>query len=238
MKEAAAKRTIFFRTDFPFGGKIRLEQDETNHLRSLRIFQLHKTVEFRDGKGSFYLYDIPQKSLEGTLSIADKTTSTEPNLVIASAIPKGNRLDWLLQKGTETGVSEFIFINFKRSVRKDFNLSRNEKIIKEAAAQCDRMFLPRIRIFSSLQKYWEEFSSQSILLRPDAKQQASVAQLKNLIPVIGPEGGFDTSELALMANCPATSFGNTVMRIETAGLYVASVKNFLSFFQIEQEKSG
>lgn len=236
MNPRKEKRVIFFRKDFSFQNEINLLKNETEHLRSLRVYKEDKTVEFRDGNGKYFLYEILSDQKEGMLIDSGSAEDDFPFIPVATAIPKGNRLDWLVQKGTETGISHFYFIHFKRSVRKDMNLERLEKIVQEAASQSDRMFLPVVTCFGSLKEFMETFKDQIIILHPGKERIKNTRMIRDMIPVIGPEGGLDDSELNLIKdhNLPVTSLGNQVLRIETACIYIACVKNFLSFFEIEK----
>lgn len=222
------KRQIFFRKNFIFKEEITLLPEEIEHLKSLRLFTKEKEIEIRDGKGTNGFYLVKQIAKNGNLREKYTVPNSTPENKIASAIPKGNRLDWALQKGTEIGVTEFIFINFHRSERKDFNLERCEKIIAEASSGCGRHFLPSITLINSLTKLIDAYANLTVLT--PGKENKPTTELINTIPVIGPEGGFDPAELDFIKEkkINTASLGKNILRIETALIYMATLKNYLS----------
>ncbi|MBP7280633.1 MAG: 16S rRNA (uracil(1498)-N(3))-methyltransferase [Leptospiraceae bacterium] len=218
---------IFFRPNATFSGEITLNKEEIEHLRSLRLNDISKTIEVRDGKGVSYFFQVESKSKTGKL--LEKKTTIIPNIKIeiASAIPKAQRLDFLLQKGTEIGVTAFYFINFFQSERREINLERSNKIILEAASQCQRHSIPTIKLYNSLEKFLQE-NKQVFVLNPEAKELLSLNQNWGMIPIIGPEGGFRQEELELLQRYDAKNFsiGNNILKIETAHTYIASILAF------------
>lgn len=218
---------IFFREDFRFGEKIDLTKEEIEHLRSLRLNDSEKEIEFRDGNGNSYFYQFEPKQKTGNL-IEKKTHFIQKfNLAIAQAIPKSHRLEFLLQKTTELGIDHLYFINFFQSDRKEINLERCNKILLEACIQSKRHTVPKIKIYSSLEKFINEHPN-SFYLNPESNIKISEMEDWNLIPIIGPEGGFRKEELELMEkkNLKQFQLGETILKIETASIYLTSLKKF------------
>ena len=223
------KHRIFFRKDFKFPGEFRLEKEETDHLKSLRIFDKDKILDFRDGAGNSALYSVFSGKREAILQQKNEKKAAEPEIIIATAIPKGNRYDWLLQKGTELGITAFLFVNFRRSERKELNFERSEKIISEAGGQSGRYYLPKIRLFDSLEKMIAaeaETPEKFLLLSPIAEEKLDTEKISSTIPIIGPEGGFDPEELKMFEKLKigTANAGDSILRIETAVLFMASIK--------------
>jgi len=220
---------IFFRENESFQNEINLKPEEVEHLKSLRIFNIAKELEFRDGNGNSFFFQVESQSKKGRLLRKETFSNTEASIEIASAIPKSDRLDFLLQKGTEIGVTRFIFLNFLHSERKDYNEERSKKIIREAASQSRRHFFPRIEKFN---KPIALFATEKnfFYLDPGARNKISEENIKNRIPIIGPEGGFREEEISLFekSNIEGFSMGENILRIETAFLYMASVLKYLS----------
>lgn len=218
---------IFFRPNASFSNEITLTKEEIEHLRSLRLNDVSKIIEVRDGNGVSYFFQVESKSKTGRL--LEKKISIIPNskIEIASAIPKAQRLDFLLQKSTEIGVTAFYFINFFQSERRELNLERSNKIILEACSQSKRHTIPRIELYSSLEKFLQEHK-QVFVLNPEANEPLSLNQNWDMTPIIGPEGGFRQEELELLKTAYTKSFsiGDNILKIETAHTYMASILAF------------
>ncbi len=218
---------IFFRENFQFSEKIDLTKDEIEHLRSLRLNEVEKEIEYRDGNGNSYFYSFSSKQKTGSLIDKKNFQIQKLNLSIASAIPKSHRLEFLLQKTTELGIDNLYFINFFQSDRKEINLERCKKILLEACIQSKRHTIPEIKIYSSLEKFILEHPN-SFYLNPEANEKISEIEDWNLIPIIGPEGGFRKEEVDLMEknNLKQFKLGETILKIETACIYLTSLKKF------------
>ncbi|HMV41973.1 MAG TPA: RsmE family RNA methyltransferase [Leptospiraceae bacterium] len=220
---------ILFRTDEKFTNQITFTKEEIEHFRSLRINDEEKEIEIRDGKGSSYFFQVGAKSKTGNLIRTETHLINSNKIGVASAIPKSNRLDFLLQKSTEIGITHFYFINFLHSERKEINLDRANKIILEACSQSKRHTIPTIEVYSSLEKFL--LAEKNIfLLDPKAKKNLKTNSDWSSIPIIGPEGGFRKEELDLLIQANARSFSiqENILRIETAHVFMTSLLSFQS----------
>lgn len=197
-----------------------LHPDDEHHLfRVLRIRDGER-VTISDGRGGWQVTEVVGQSLH---PVDDPTIGESvPSLTIASAIPKGDRVEWMVQKLTEIGVAEVVLLHCERSVvrwegdRAERQLLRARRVGREAAMQSRRVWLPTIS---------GPVSCADVL----ARDGVAVAEPGGVAPhalvvqpttvVIGPEGGFSKKELAL---APATvSLSRNVLRIETAAVVAA-----------------
>lgn len=220
---------IFFRKDYSFQDSIQLSKSEIKHLQSLRIQKQSKSIDFRDGEGCSYIYQFQENTDIGQLIEKKFISKTSNPIIIATALPKGNRLDWMLQKGTEIGVSNFIFVQFQQSDRKELNIERSIRILMESAAQSKQYYLPQINLCNSLEEYLLNYQN-SFYLEPTAKTEISSLEKINMIPMIGPEGGFRKVELELLSKKNVSGFRlkSGILRIETAFVYLASILNWMN----------
>lgn len=155
------------------------------------------------------------------------------------ALPKGDKLEFVIQKSVELGVSEIILVDTERSIGKikkdklDAKINRYLKIIKSAAMQSKRDFLPEIKgplpFDAALKKVFSLrlFAHEKATL-PLAKVLRDLKDLPETISLfVGPEGGFSEDEVkkAVAAGYLSISFGASVLRSETAPLYGLSVLN-------------
>ncbi|TGL58501.1 RsmE family RNA methyltransferase [Leptospira sarikeiensis] len=218
---------VFFRPGFLTSPELKLEGEEISHLKALRVFAEEKTVIIKDGLGTSSYYSVAVSSKSGNLLRSEKKERPNVSARIATAIPKGNRLEWLIQKGTELGITEFIFLVFSQSDRKDLNPERLLKVAAEAASQSGQDFLPEIHGPFTLSKFLDRTKSKEelVLFDPRAEERIDPKSIQGKTIIIGPEGGFRKEELDLLkkGSVLSVNVGESILRIETAGIFAASV---------------
>lgn len=160
-------------------------------------------------------------------------------ITLLYALPKGDKLELVIQKSVELGVSEIILVDTERSIGKlkkdklDAKLSRFEKIIKSAAMQSKRNYLPKVIGPLSFKEALElDFSLKLFAHEKAVLPLAKVLRERKELPktislFVGPEGGFSEEEVkkAVASNYLSINFGATILRSETAPLYGLSVLN-------------
>ncbi len=137
-----------------------------------------------------------------------------PAVTIASAVPKGARLDWMVEKLAELGTAEFVPVRFARSVA-GVSASRRLRLEKIAVAAAKQSGAPLMRIAE--ERPVEEIASDALLADPDAEGTLDPAAGTVLV---GPEGGLTPEEAARFTR--RFRLGPTVLRIETAALAAAA----------------
>lgn len=196
-------------------------------------------VEIFDGTGKGYLGEVEFR--DSTVLIS-KLQSIPPDeslirVVLAAALVKSSKFEWMLQKATELGVDEFIPLKTGRSeIRIPENkipnrLERWNRIVKEASKQCRRLSSPQIHMplsFSGFLEIIEGYSCTKLLFHENAedpwKFDPSVLS-DHILLCIGPEGGWEDGEIetAAKAGCQIFSLGSRVLRAETAAIAAMSV---------------
>ena len=167
-------------------------------------------------------------------------------ITIASGYPKGDKLDWIVQKGTELGAHGFVGFPAAASVVKwdaKKRKKRQERLIKiaqEAAEQSHRQVVPQVSLMETEKEFYETLSSYDVLLiayEESAKQgeAANLAKiLQSVLPgtrilaVFGPEGGLSPKEVAYFEAQGGIlcGLGPRILRTETAPLYLLSAASF------------
>lgn len=206
--------------------ELELDPSDIQHLRSLRLTGKLIIIEFLDGSGNSYLYQLrPHSKFAQKLEKSARKYPLEPPIRVGGAIPKGNRFDFLLQKCTELGVTDFHFIVWERAIREEYSKIRTEKIIKEAVVQSGRGYLPNIQTHKNWKEILEWYPPDSIIvLHPYAKEILKMEETKNSILLIGPEGGLEKEiEELERAKCKLRNAGKNILRVETAYTYAASI---------------
>ncbi|EMM71058.1 16S rRNA (uracil(1498)-N(3))-methyltransferase [Leptospira weilii] len=227
------EEAILFRRGFGCESQFSLSKEEISHLKALRIFSEDKNLRVLNGVGSEWIYEVKGNSQQGVLKKTEVHIKSESISAVATAIPKGNRLEWLLQKGTELGLSHFYFLNFEQSDRKDFNLSRAQKIVEEAAIQSKRIFLPEVSAPVSLKEFLNSQENRNLSIYqfdPKGESEPKPEFFQNSIWIVGPEGGFREKEMYLLRekNILGVKAGNTILKIETAGIFAASLFRYFN----------
>lgn len=163
-------------------------------------------------------------------------------ITIACGLPKGDKLDFIVQKGTELGMQSIIPYKAERAIvkwddkRGSKKIERLRKIAKEAAEQCHRTVIPHVEDPFTLRQLLQIASTYDVRLVADEEDAKSgqphriADRLKNVNPgqtvlvVFGPEGGLSRSEAEAFrtANFLPTSLGPRILRTETAPLYLLS----------------
>ncbi len=211
--------------------------DDVHHIKRVMRFQQGTRITCVDGKGHDYLVEILTITKEAVHCKILKIMPSkgEPNLQIslAQALPKGDKWEWILQKGTELGVTQFYPFTSERTVVKVHpgkvgkKLQRWQRIVKEAAEQAQRGRIPEIHppmtwdaLLSRIQQQenvWIAYEKRGESLRTCLEQRRAQQQV---LLIIGPEGGFSASEIdeAEKAGAVPVTLGPRILRTETASL--------------------
>ena len=161
-------------------------------------------------------------------------------VTVAQSLVKEQKMDLILQKSCELGVSEIIPINATRSIvkldkKESKKVERWNKILKEASEQSKRIVVPKVNEIMDIKDLTNLDYDIKILCTVNELSMSlkevlnkDLSNLKILL-VIGPEGGFtDNEEKILIDNgFISTSFGRRVLRTETASLYALSIINYI-----------
>jgi 16S rRNA (uracil1498-N3)-methyltransferase len=220
----------FFCPDTPVDGRVVLEGDEARHLTRVRRVAVGECVELFDGRGCNLRAEVVALGRDRVeLIVLESKVSDRlvgDSLTLASAVPKGDRFDWLVEKATELGVARLIPLVTERSVvdPRSTKLDRLRRVVVEASKQCRRdrlMELEPPRSWASVVESSRE--PVKLVAHPGAPGMASMGLNlagRSAILAIGPEGGFTEAEVeaARSRGWQAVGLGATVLRIETAAL--------------------
>lgn len=194
-----------------------LRDDDEHHLRRVLRIREGDSITVSDGAGGWLVANL----LADGLNVASSAMfqAAPPSTAVFSAIPKGDRPEWIVQKLTEVGVTSIGFIHCARSVvqwdesRRPRQLERLRRVAREAAMQSRRLWLPQVR---DVLPFDEAIKSISCAIA-DPDGEALTADVDTVL--VGPEGGFTEGELGAVTRRVALS-GN-VLRVETAALTAA-----------------
>ena len=155
-----------------------------------------------------------------------KENIREPNkkLVLYQSLVRKERFEQVLQHGTEVGISEFIPIISKRAGKKSLQNERCQKILREASEQSGRAIVPKLLLVTDFKKAIEQAKDsgfKTYFAHTEEKDHRIYgAGDRNVNLFIGPEGGWDDSEVYAMqrAGFIPISLGRLTFRAETAAI--------------------
>jgi 16S rRNA (uracil1498-N3)-methyltransferase len=223
-------------------GETRLEDGESHHLLHVLRAEPGHAVEVFDGRGGRGIGVLAGREGKRAVVRIESTTTepAEPEFVLATAVPKGDRFAWLVEKATELGVSRLVPLVTRRSVV-DPGAGKLDKLrtsVVEACKQCGRSWLMRIDDPRTLSEFAREHAEVPAVSRPRLLiAHPGGSPLSTLVPndgpggmvvVVGPEGGLDDEEVASLVaagGCPV-SLGRSILRVETAALALAAWREF------------
>jgi 16S rRNA (uracil1498-N3)-methyltransferase len=206
--------------------------DPGHHLQRVRRVHEGEAVTGADGWGRWRVYEVVA-ALPGALELdARSETAHEPRLVpaltVAVSLTKGDKPELAVQKLTELGVDRIVLVAAARSVvrwddaKAGANIERLRRVAREAGQQCRRARLPEIDGPVAAR----ELAAHPglVVAGPDG---AAATELRfprggEWMVAVGPEGGFDTEELAAFGEAPRLAVGPHVLRAETAAIAVAA----------------
>ena len=148
----------------------------------------------------------------------------DKHLYLLWSLLKKDKNDWVLQKGTELGVRNFVPIIADRSEKTGFDLERAHKILVEAAEQCGRADIPDVREPITTETAVKEYSDTPLLICEQGEESIDVSALEAAAILIGPEGGWSPMERQLFAanGVKHIAIAPFTLRAETAAIIAAS----------------
>jgi len=216
----------------------------------------HKIVDvLRKRSGdSIQIVDSTAQRFDATLEIEDRTVRARLDeqlaraaeerleIMVAQGLPKGQKMDFVVEKLTELGVAAIVPLYSERSIVVDTGsakLDRWRRLAKTAAAQCGRDTIPKIEEPLAFQDIIKSFSQYDCVLFPWelAEREPLRAVLPRLVKsarrvliVIGPEGGFShaEAEAAQRNGAHVIGLGTRILRTETAAMVVVAVLNYVT----------
>lgn len=218
-------------------GKVIINGCDVQHISNVLRLVPGNIITVLDGQGKGYrakLDKVRKKQVECTI-LEEFAAAGEPPLriTIVQGLPKGDKMEMIIQKCTELGITAVVPLCTERSVvkivpdRMQKRKSRWQRVALESARQCGRGIMPQVSepvkladVLTTIPPdalklmLWED--EQKVFL----KQVLKTARPADVFIFIGPEGGFAPEEAALARNYGVTtvSIGPRVLRTETAGL--------------------
>ncbi len=235
-------RRFFIHPDTIISDEILLSKQESHHISKVLRLNIGTSLQLLDGKGN--IHDAKILAIDKHVLLQIKSsTSVEGDAVplrVCQSILKGQKMELLMQKCTELGVSEFTPFYSERCQLKKTELvkiskkyDRWQRIIEEACKQCNNPFMMQLNPLLSFEEMLAEQNEavQKILFWEEEKHTNSLHSCSlestdsGLQIVFGPEGGFPVQEMetAQRAGFQILSLGPRILKAETANIAAVSI---------------
>ncbi len=221
--------------------------EESRHIRKVYRLKPGDQIKAFDEEGGRYLLTLIEETSRQVIGQVEERSQEGENIQKISVhlgvgIPKGDRLDTILQKSTELGVSEIVPFISSRTVaripleKRPVKVERWQRIVREAVKQCGAPCIPKVRQILSFQDALTRYFSSSLkiilyeetfefTLKKILTERGSVKQVSLLV---GPEGGFSRSEVdtAGIHGFTPVGLGRNVLRVETAAIAALAMVHY------------
>ena len=232
-----------------------LSKDDSNHIVRIMRKKINDKVYVVFNNEIKYICNIIDNNVDKVLITPYEQVdgSNELPIKITVAIPplKNDKIEYLIQKITELGVSNIVLFNSERNIAKikkdkvDSKLNRWNKIIKEAAEQSKRNIIPDITYVDSLRdliKFSENYDYKVVAYEKESVNEDNInlkklltsdLNNKDVIAVFGSEGGLSEQEIDSLIDgkFDVIGLGKRILRAETAPLYFVSCVAYFSEFK-------
>jgi len=237
----------FFITDEPVvSGTVSIAGDLFRHMATVLRLKTGDPVVLADGTGKEYagtIQSIGKEALVVTLGEVSGEPALEkgPAITLYQGLPKGDKMDLIIQKATELGIAEIVPFMTARSVTRirkgeeGHKITRWQRVAREAARQSGRSSIPRISLATGLEDMLRLSGHSVKLLLWEAERNNRLKETLAGLPVpetvalvVGPEGGISADEAARARECGfiPVSLGKRIVRTETASLVMLAILQF------------
>jgi 16S rRNA (uracil1498-N3)-methyltransferase len=212
-----------------------LPATEAHHCLKVLRMQAGDIIRLTDGKGNFYRAEIAGEPAgqihSGKCRVNLLETISQPPLwkgkieIAVAPVKNLDRIEWFVEKATETGIDKISFIRCRFSERKEMSIERILKIMVSATKQSEKARLPLVQAMTGFNEFVrQDFNGQKFIAHcfPEEKKLLAQAYQKNenVTILIGPEGDFSEEEIdrAKESGFIPVSLGKSRLRTETAAL--------------------
>jgi len=215
---------------------------DVNHIKNVLRLKVEEELIISCEENNYLcqiIYMEKEKITCRILNVLKKKTEPNVYIHIIQGLPKADKMEWIIEKCTEVGVSEFTPVETKRSIvkldekGKEKKLIRWQKIAEVAAKQSERDIVPKVNSIINIEKVYQFIKNYDIILTAyeketqySLKQAMQIEERDNLkvAVLVGPEGGWDETEIEILKSLGinAITLGKRILRTETAPIVIAS----------------
>ena len=227
---------------------------DVNHIKNVLRMKNGEKIRVSSKSGQAYfchISSILDDEVIAAIDSADETgTELDNHIVLYQGLPKGDKMELIIQKAVELGVSEIVPVAMKNCVVKlddkkaKSKVTRWQAIAESAAKQSKRSLIPEVKMPMSYKEAVAYAKKLDVKLVPYENEhgmagtKAAMEQIKkgeSIAVFIGPEGGFAPEEIEMVRDeMQLISLGRRILRTETAGIAALAVLGY----QLESQTDG
>ena len=233
--------TLFFVPDLPtqVGASYSFNSEDANHAIKVLRIEVGEIFRVSDGNGGWanvQVTEVTKRSLETTVLEVGRQEPLEIQFTVVQALPKSDRAKEAVELLTEAGADVIVPWLANRSISRTEVISKFATTAREASKQSRRLFIPQLHETVKEKDVIELIKSADLALVFHESAQVKLSEIitpqtkaKNVLVVIGPEGGITEEELATFATAGAhiAGLGRPILRSAHAGLSALSAINSL-----------
>ena len=233
--------TLFFVPDLPsqVGASYSFNSEDANHAIKVLRIEVGEIFRVSDGNGGWanvQVNEVTKRSLETTVLEVGRQEPLEIQFTVVQALPKSDRAKEAVELLTEAGADEIVPWLANRSISRTEVISKFATTAREASKQSRRLFIPQLHETVKEKGVIELIKSADLALVFHESAQIKLSEIitpqtkaRNVVIVIGPEGGITEEELAAFAAAGAhvAGLGRPILRSAHAGLAALSAVNSL-----------
>ena len=228
--------------------RITLTGTDLNHMKNVLRMRIGEEVWISDGSEKEYHCTIDEFmedcAILHILEIEEAGYELSNRIYLFQGLPKGDKMELIIQKAVELGATEIVPVEMKRCVVKldrkkaEKKAERWQTIALGAAKQSKRMQIPTVHMPVTFQQALAMMAESDVRLMPYENAEGmegtrkileSIEPGESIAVLIGPEGGIDEAEveMAMKAKVEPITLGKRILRTETAGMTVLSILVYL-----------
>ncbi len=233
----ASKARLFYTDKLKTGTISRLSEKQSHYTKNVMRLKAGDKISLfnsQDGEWDVKITDQGKIYTEFKVEKLSRPITNENNIWLAFSPIKKVPQDLMIQKTTELGIQKFIPLLCERSVVRDINIKRAEKIITEACEQSNRITVPKILDLQRLIDFVKTFPEDGKIIFCDINSNSN--DLKNKLSknnpiciLIGPEGDFSEEERQFIINNKnviSITLAKNILRSETAAIASTTILNY------------
>ena len=226
---------------------VKITGNDAEQIRKVLRIREGEEIAVLDGLGWEYkvkLTEIKKGHVTGEIIFKDfKSEDTKIKIVLGQGIPKGEKMDFIVQKATELGVNEIVPLKLERCIVKIpplgglEKIKRWQRIAKESSEQSLRRFIPSINTIYDLSQFCDKYKDTDlkIVFYEEEKKKGlkkflnEKGEVKSISVIVGPEGGLSSEEIEIANSYGFISIGlgQRILRTETVALSAISILQFI-----------
>ncbi len=237
---------FFVNRESIINNRVEITGDDAEQVRKVLRMKEGDEIAVLDGTGWEYrvqLDEIKKGYAAGEIKFKDfKSEDSKIKIILGQGMPKGDKMDFIVQKATELGIHEIVPLILERCIvrikdKDSGKIKRWQRIAKESAEQAMRRFIPSIHAVSDLKEFCNEYKDTDlkVILYEDEKKNGLKdllevkKEIKTISIIVGPEGGLNKEEVetADFYGFVPAGLGQRILRTDTTALTALSILQFL-----------